>query len=256
MQTSYLEIDDLTDELRDTLDEADAEVVEMFQRRFDYCWVHHEAALEGHVLTQEEIHGALTQSVITDLANVTLFKKIRAHFKALEIARQQADAKRPKLNVAFFQELYETLYLGMDRDKGKFRKDIPLHRTYYHDILPPDRIAEELDALVQDVARSEFRGLHPIKQAAVFGHRFMQVFPWSEASGMVGRLVSNIILMHARYFPVIIHAHDRERYYTVLKQQPNALRDLLVESMENSLGASLKLFRAVEQETRQPGRTG
>jgi Fic family protein len=248
MQTSYLEIDDLTDELRDTLDEADGETVEEFQRRFDYCWVHHEAALEGHVLTQEEIHGALTQSVITDLANVTLFKKIRAHFKALEIARETAAAKKLKLVQPLFQTLYETIYLGMDRDKGKFRRDIPLHRTYYHDIMQPDRIEGELEALVKDLGGADFRTHHPIKQAAIFGHRFMQIFPWSEASGMIGRLVSNVILMHHGYYPVIIHAHDRERYFTSLKQQPNALRDLLVESMENSLENSVKLFRLVERE--------
>ncbi len=248
MNTNYLEIDDLTDELRDCLEEAEPEAVEEFFKRFDYCWVHHEAALEGTVLSLPEIHGALTQAVVTDLANVTRFKKIRAHFDTLEIARQAAAAKKLKLGKELFQQMYETCYLKMDRDKGKYRRDIPLHRTYYHDIIQPDRIDPELDALVSEISTGDFKAMHPIKQAAVFGHRFMRVFPWSEASGMVGRLVSNVILMHYNYYPVIIHAHDRERYFTSLKQQPNALRDLIMESMENSLEASLKLFRQVERE--------
>ncbi len=248
MQATYLEIDDLTDELRDALEDAEPEAHAEFLRHFDYCWVHHEAALEGTVLSLQEIHGALTQAVVTDLANVTRFKKIRAHFDTLEIARQAASAKRPKLNADLFQQLYETCYLKMDRDKGKFRRDIPLHRTYYHDIIQPDRIEPELKTFVRDIASADFRSMHPIKQAAIFGHRFMRVFPWSEASGTVGRLVSNIILMHYNYYPVIIHAHDRERYFTSLKQPASVLRDLILESMENSLEASLKLLRQVERE--------
>ncbi len=251
MQITYLEIDDLTDELRDNLEEADEEVVAEFFRRFDYCWVHHEAALEGTVLTLPEIQGALTQAVVTDLANVTRFKKIRAHFQSLEIVRQAATPKRLQIKTPLLQELYETLYLKKDRDKGKFRRDIPLHRTYYHDIIQPDRVEEELEALLKDVTKSDFKAMHPIKQAAFFNHRFMHVFPWSEASGIVSRLASNIILMHYKYYPVIIHSHDRERYFNSLKQPQHVLRDLIMESMENSLRASLKLLRQVEREHMQ-----
>lgn len=258
MQTRYLEIDDLTDELRDALDEQDAEQADLFRRRFDYTWVHHENALEGVVLTLEEIHGAMTQTVVTDLANVTLFKKIRAYFEAIEMARAEIDNRRFKFSVPMFETFYETLFLGLDRDKGKFRRDIPLHRTYFHDLLPPEKIKGHLDALVVYANGTDFKALHPIKQAAVFGHRFMQVFPWSEASGPVGRLMSNILLMRAGYFPVVIHAHDRERYYNALKgSSPSTLRDLVVESMENSLRASLKLLRGGgEGEEAQPGRVG
>ncbi len=258
MQTRYLEIDDLTDELRDALDETPADRAELFRRRFDYTWVHHENALEGVVLSFEEIHGAMTQTVVTDLANVTLFKKIRANFTALEMARAENDTKRFKFSVPMFQQFYETLFLGLDWDKGKFRRDIPLHRTYFHDLLAPEKIPARLDALVEYANGADFRALHPIKQAAVFGHQFMQVFPWSEASGPVGRLMSNILLMRAGYFPVVIHAHDRERYYNALKgTSPSTLRDLVVESMENSLRGSLKLLRdAAEGDEAQPGRAG
>lgn len=248
MQTRYLEIDDLTDELRDELDEMIPEAREAYDRAFEYSWVHHENALEGVVLTHAEIAGAMTQSVITDLANVTLYKKIRANFEAREMAREEGESARFKFSVALFEKFYHTLYMGMDRDKGNFRKDIPLHRTYFHEILAPEKIKTELDKLIVDANSADFKSLHPIKQASVFGHRFMQVFPWSEASGQVGRLMSNILLARAGYFPVVIHAQDRERYYNALKGTPNNLRDLIVESMQNSLENSLKLVRIAVEE--------
>lgn len=255
MRTRYMEVNVLTDELTDTLDELDSEAREEFHSRFDYSWIHHENALEGIVLTFEEIHGAATQSVITDLANVTLFKRIRAHFDSLEIGRSEAKAKRFKPNIPLFQKLYETLYMGKDRDKGSYRRDIPLHRTYFHQILEPSKISGELKTLVADTDLADFRSLHAIKQAATFGHSFMRIFPWSEASGKVGRLISNVLLMRGGYFPVIIHEQDRERYYTALKvATPNNLRDLIVESMQNSLSNSVRALQA-ELESRR-GRAG
>ena len=255
MQTRYLEIDDLTDELRDGLEEAPAEDRERLLRALDYSWVHHENALEGNVLTEAEIHGAMTQSVITDLANVTLYKKIRAHFAALERARQLVRLKRFKFSSELFDEFYQTIFMGLDRDKGQYRRDIPLHRTYYHEIAQPQDIPQRLQEVIDDANSREFRSLHPIKQAALFGWKFMRVFPWSEASGVVGRLMSNILLMRAGYFPVVIHAQDRERYYQSLKGTPNDLRDLIVESMENSLNGLLRYLRSMEEE-RIAGRAG
>ena len=247
MHTRLIEIDELTEELRDALDETTPEIREAFHRNFDYSWIHHENALEGVVLVYPEIHGARTQSVITDLANFTLYKKIRANFEALEMVRREAVAKRFRFSISLFQTFYENLYLGMDRDKGKYRRDIPLHRTYFHEILPPDRIADELNVLVADVTKADFKNLHPLEQAAYFGYRFMRVFPWSEASGMVGRLMSNILLMRASYFPVVIHEQDREQYYGCLKSGSwLQLRDMLAESMQNSLTNSRELLRAIQ----------
>ncbi|MDF1566106.1 MAG: Fic family protein [Deltaproteobacteria bacterium] len=248
MHTRLIEIDELTEDLRDALDMAPLEVREAFHRNFDYSWIHHENALEGVVLTYPEIHGARTQSVITDLANFTLYKKIRANFEALEMVRRESESKRFRFTISLFQTFYENLYLGMDRDKGKYRRDIPLHRTYFHEILAPEKIADHLNKLVQDVTKSDFKNLHPLEQAAYFGYHFMRVFPWSEASGMVGRLMSNILLMRASYFPVVIHEQDREQYYGCLKANSwIPLRDMLAESMQNSLTNSLEMLRSIEE---------
>lgn len=243
MQTRYLEIDDLTDELRDALDDVPTATADQFKRLLDYSWVHHENALEGIVLSYEEIHGAMTQTVVTDLANFTLYKKIRAWFQILEMTRAEVENAKFKFSVPLFQTFYETLYMGLDRDKGKYRRDIPLHRTYFHDIVVPEKIPPLLDELVAFTAGAEFKGMHPIKQASEFGWRFMQVFPWSEASGPVGRMMSNILLMRAGYYPAVVHAHDRERYYAALRGTAKDLRAVLMSAMENSLRNSVDLLR-------------
>src|SRR6185295_403194 len=83
-------------------------------------------------------------------------------------------------------------------------------------------------------ARDE-QDLHPIELAANVHHRFMRVFPFSDHSGDIGRLVANFVLMRAGHLPVIIHASDRQRYYEALRGGEREFRMFLTEAMENSL---------------------
>jgi Fic family protein len=71
----------------------------------------------------------------------------------------------------------------------------------------------------------------------------MQVFPFTENSGKVARLLMNLVLLRAHYLPAIIHSIDRQRYYETLRQPNTALRALVVEAEENSLDNALKFFR-------------
>ena len=59
-----------------------------------------------------------------------------------------------------------------------YRKDIPLHRTYFHDIAQPIKISYQLNALQEWMNSNEFRGFHPVKQASVAHWRFMHPSEW------------------------------------------------------------------------------
>ena len=85
---------------------------------------------------------------------------------------------------------------------------MPLHRTYFHDIAQPAKIPAMLEKLIDFTAIAEFREAHPIKQAATVQHQFMQMFPFSEHSGRVARMPTNLILAPAR-LPAVHHPLHR-----------------------------------------------
>ena len=95
--------------------------------------------------------------------------------------RHLAVARAHDVPVYFFT----TAYHPDGRDAGMFGKKIPAL----------------LEKLVDYTASAEFREFHPIKQAATFQHQFMQIFPFAENSGKVGRTCTNLILLRHERAP-------------------------------------------------------
>jgi Fic family protein len=124
---------------------------------------------------------------------------------------------------------------------------MPLHRTYFHDIERPEKIAPALQRLVDYMNGNEFRAHHPIKQASVAHWKFMQIFPFTNHTGTVGRLMLSLILIRHGYLPLVIHAIDRQRYYESLRHPEPTLRALVMECMHNSIENGFKFFRPIEE---------
>ena len=245
MRSRYLDIDDRTQDLAEILREHPA-AAEEFLKKYQLSWIHHENALEGVIFTGLEIETALANKPVTEVSAVNAFRDVRNFKAAIDVVRAEAESRKPRITLALVKRLYETLHAGLEsRAVAEFRKDIPLHRAYFHEIAPPAQIAPRLDELLDSCESPEFKGLHAIQKASRLHHGFMQVYPFTDGSGKVARLLSNLLLMSAGYQPCIIHAIDRQRYYESLKLPESQLRDLMIESMENGLGSAEKLVREV-----------
>jgi Fic family protein len=83
----------------------------------------------------------------------------------------------------------------------------------------------------------------------------MQVFPYTDHSGRLSRLLANLVLLQAGYrLPCIIHATDRQRYYESFRVPDAALRDLTIEALDNALGQAEKFFRQTPSRRRKAAR--
>jgi Fic family protein len=264
----YQEIEDKSAALREYL-QRNSPPVREFLHRFEMSWIYHDAALEGVVYTPQELNAALgpdTSRAESSLMPVVL--EIRNHKAACDFIRQEAEAggkKSAQLTLTTIKRIHEFFCgatpeaqaaraaierreksekeLAKERERSGFRKDMPLHRTYFHDIAQPAKIQPALDKLVDFTGSVEFREYHPIKQAATFQHQFLQIFPFTEHSGKVGRMCSNLILVRHGFLPCIIHSIDRQRYYESFRGTASNFRVLLMDAMENSLDNALKFFR-------------
>jgi Fic family protein len=243
MRSRYLDIEDRTQDLAELLRDH-PDLAQNFLRKYELSWIFHENALEGVVFSGQELETALSHPPLTDIAAVNAFRDIRNLKAAIEVIRAEAASRKPKINLALVKRLYETLHAGIEsRAVAEFRKEIPLHRAYFHDIALPPKIAPQLDALLEWTEGADFRNAHPIHKASRLQHGFMSVYPYTDGSGKIARLLANLVLMQAEYQPCIIHAIDRQRYYESLKHPEPQLRELMLESMENALANGEKLMR-------------
>lgn len=245
MRTRYVDIDDRHEDLAERM-RALPEAAEDFLGKWELSWLYHENALEGVVYTSQELSLGLENQPVAEASFMGALREIRNHKTAMDLIRSEAKGKKLKLNLSMVKKLYETLGAGIEgRSVAEWRKDMPLHRSYFHEIAQPAKIQPGLQRLLEVCDSADFRNAHPIQQAARFHHGFMQVFPFTDNSGRVARLFANMILFHANYLPVIVHATDRQRYYESLRQPESALRELTMDAIENGLAHAEKHFAAV-----------
>jgi len=268
----YQDIDDKNDALREFLDAYKEKGLE-FLDRFEMSWIYHDAALEGVVYTPQELNGALHPGVMAAEASLMpIILEMRNHKAVVDYVREEARAsgkKNAQITLTIIKRMHDLFSgntpeaqaaraaterrersekeLAKEKEKSGYRKDMPLHRTYFHDIAQPAKIPALLEKLVDFTASAEFREYHPIKQAATVQHQFIQIFPFADHSGKIGRMCSNLILLRNGYLPCIVHSIDRQKYYEAFRGTAAVFRVLLMDAMENSLDNALKYFRDINR---------
>jgi Fic family protein len=241
-RTRYLDLDDRTEDVRELMRERPGSARE-FLEKYELSWVYHENALEGLVLTHAELRQAFDPTGVVDSSMVHVFTEVRNQKAAIEFVKQEAANPVVKYSFSLVKKLYEILYQGLpNRMPVSLRRDMPLHRTYFHDIVQPVQIQPALEQLFDLMNGEEFGRMHPIKQATHSHHRFMEIFPFSDLSGKVGRMLMNIILIRNGYMPCIVHSTDREAYYEGLRLNATEFGHIVMDAMHNSLDNATKFF--------------
>jgi len=244
MRSRYLDIEDRTQDLAELLRDEPA-LAHEFLRKYELSWIYHENALEGLVFSGQEIETALAHQPIAEASTISAFRDVRNFKASIDIVRAEASAKKPpKISLQFVKKLYETLHAGVEsRAVAEYRKEIPLHRAYFHEIAQPAKVPAMLADLMEWCESAEFKRTHAVQKASKLQHVFMQIYPFTEGSGKIARLLSNLLLVHDGYQPCIVHTIDRQRYYESLRLPESTLRELMMESIENGLANGEKFFR-------------
>ncbi len=241
-RTRYMDLDDRTEDARELMRQRPREARE-FLEKYELSWVYHENALEGMVLTHAELRQAFDPSGIVDSSMVHTYTEIRNQRAAIEFIKHEAKIRQPRYTLTLVKKLYEILYQGLpNRLPVALRRDMPLHRTYFHDIVQPVQIQPGLEQLFDFMNSDEFRKLHAIRQATHSHHRFMEIFPFSDLSGKVGRMMMNLILLRNGYMPVIVHSIERQKYYEGLRLPATQFGNVIMDAMDNSLDNAFKFF--------------
>jgi len=263
----YTEIERRSEELRG-LQERYPEQNQIFMERLRLSWIYHDSAIDGMVYSPAELEAAAKTNGVSpsEVTMIPAILGIRNHMACIDFIYQEAKAAPSKpgpiIQLQLIRHLHDLLSGNTpqaqaarvaterrerkeresSKDKTGFRKDMPLHRTYSHEISQPSKISARLEKLIEHAAEREFADLNPIAQAAQLQFQLIQIFPFTEYSGSVGRMLSNLILLRAGIFPAIIHTTDRQKYYEAFRGTVPSLRSLLMEAISNGQKSALKFF--------------
>lgn len=271
MKERLVSIEEKTKKLRSILTTRRPEVQD-FVDKMEMAWVHHDCALEGSIYSPQELTAALHPgAVVAEASLLPIVWEIRNHKAAVDFIREEArtSKKHGALSMSFVRRVHELVSgntpeaqqaraqaerrertdkeIAKEREKAGFRKDIPLHKTYLHEIAQPAKVQPLLEKLLDWTSSSEFREFHPILQGARVQHEFIKIFPFSETSGKVGRMLTNFILLRNQFQPVVIVSVDRSKYYETFRSSFTAFSNLMMDSMENSLDNGLKYFKDLQR---------
>jgi Fic family protein len=215
-----------------------------YRFKFEVSWIYHDSALEGVVYEPRELLTALGNNVASDSSLIPVYDEIRQHQAAIALVRELAAQKKLVVDLELLKQIYVTL-APEDADKGppRYRKEMPLHRLYFHDISDPDKIAPAMKQLVDWLAGDELaRLMHPTRIAAKAHQKLLEIYPFPKHSGKVARLLMNLILLHAGFPPAIIHSTERQRYYDALRASPDAVASIVNESLLNGIESATRYF--------------
>ena len=220
-------------------------LVQEFDDRLDMSWVYHDSALEGVVYGFEELQAAIDEQVVSDTSLIPVYDEIRNHKAAIDAIRELAQKKRLGLSLELVKKIYVTLVPEEGEGKGapRYRKDMPLHRLYFHEIAQPEKISYQMRQIVQWMnAADTKRSTHTVRLAAKAHYKLLHIYPFRKHSGKVARLVLNLILLRQGYPPAIIHATERQRYYDALKTSEDATATLVTEALGASVESTIRFF--------------
>jgi Fic family protein len=241
-------IEERTAYLEERLKSAPPEVQARYRDDLDMSWIAHDSALEGVVYTLAELRAAIgppdAMAPFDASAQQPVVAEIRRHREALHLVRELAIKRRQPLTIDVIKRIYCVLHPEEgDVKTVKYRKDIPQHRLYLHEYAPPDKIAYKLRQVVDWVNDPETRRTRtPVRVAARAHYDLLRIFPFTNDSGKVARLVMNLLLLRSGYPPAIIHSTERQRYYEALKGSSAMMHAIVQDSIENSLASIEKLL--------------
>jgi Fic family protein len=218
-----------------------------FVQRLRISLIHHDAALEGEVLSYSEIKAAIDPSIISDPSLIPSYEEIKRFNDACDFASEHAGNKKKPFRLDTIRDLYGILAPD-EKAKGlPYRKENPLHRLYYHDIAPPEKIQAQMRKLAEWIEEPSTRQMHVAERIAHLHFKLMAIFPWAKETGRTARIVCNLLLEEAGYPVAVIHSIDRQRYYEALRGDHLGLLSLYLEAVQTTAESELKVYEEADK---------
>jgi hypothetical protein len=244
MNLTYLEIDTQ----RSIYQNAAHSPGSAFFQRLVMSWLYHDHALEGVVLTPEDMHRAFGGLPARNYCEGVIYHSLTSLRDTVEFIHESA-ACGEELTLEWLREVHTRISPVSSECAGRYRKRDTSPGVYHLDVAQANSISYHFHKFL-DSYRSELSRMHPVRQAAIAHWEFMKVFPFDEKTGVVGRLMMNFLLLKHDFPPAVIHATDRHVYFGAL----NGGREEMVSVVADAIRSTLSAARSAAVEEAAPRR--
>ncbi|MGH3765084.1 MAG: Fic family protein [Pseudonocardiaceae bacterium] len=158
---------------------------------------------------------------------------IRSQYEALEFLAEAA-SNGTDLSVHFVRQLHHAVCRTQStyearNDFGQILR-VPLHLGTWKmqpnhvrrqdgtllEYTPPEHVQSQMDQLLTLYHKTD--GEHPVTRAAWLHHRFIRIHPFEDGNGRVARALTLLVLLRARYAPLVVDRTQRATYLEALDQ--------------------------------------
>lgn len=195
------------DALKPRPDEERANIQEWLDVEYTYTsnWI------EGNTLTRQETALVLEKGITIE--GKTLREHLEAinHQKAIAFIRSIVRKGHQYITEQDIKDVHRIILTGIDdRWAGVYRQTQVFIRGAATEPPPPHEVPWRMGNLVQWLAR--IQGEHPVKIAADFHFRFVDIHPFIDGNGRTARLLMNLVLLGHGYPIAIIKTEERQAY--------------------------------------------
>ena len=198
----------------------------------------------------------------TNIPASKLMGYLKSHFEGMDFVFDIVKENRP-LTKSFILELHQLILKHQDSTtaldslnnivqvpilKGKF-KELPNNPqredgTIY-EYCPPMQVNAEIDNLLRMFNELEEKRIHPLIISTWFHHAFTQIHPFQDGNGRIARLLTSLILIKHRLFPLNILRQEKPEYIDALEEadkgNPNDLVVFFSKIQRKSIETALNI---------------
>lgn len=205
------------------------------------------------ILIERGIEASLIPHGATDRPAEEIVAILKDHEDALD-GLFDFVAHRRSLSTSYIKELHQVLARNQDAvaaiDETGRADSVPLIKGEWkqlpnnptrpngdiHEYCPPVHVAAEMDRLVALHQNHTAMKVPPDIEAAWLHHRFTQIHPFQDGNGRLARSLASLIMLRARWFPLVIDRDIRTQYL-----------DCLESADAGDLAPLVQLFAEVEK---------
>ncbi len=204
----------IKNQYQDMLSDFYPSELEKYRSEFNVRYVHHTTAIEGNTLTLRDTSLVLNDGIsprskkLREIHEIENYKKVMAYTESYD----------KEIDLDLILELHRLIQRYIDDNTAGSIRRIPIGISGSKWEPPhPIEVEEHLESLIEWY-RNNIGKMHPLELAGEFHHRFLQIHPFVDGNGRIGRELLNFILTRNEYPPLIIPVESREEYMRCLEE--------------------------------------
>jgi Fic family protein len=236
------------------------EVEKRIMQKLRLDWNYHSNAIEGNSLDYGETMAFLMHGITAKGKPLKDYLDIRGHNEAIDYLMtlvhnndeiRETDIRA--LHEIILVEPYEVQAQTPDGKPTKKRINLGVYKTEpnhvetrtgeIHYYTSPQDVPIQMHELMEwyNQAKQD-PAVHPLVIASLFHHRFVQIHPFDDGNGRLGRILMNLILLQSGFPPVVIKKPERGNYYLALSQADAGDFKPIIEYIGENMLSSLNIY--------------